>query len=162
MPKNLSIGDPAPLFTLNDTNDQIISLKDFIGHKNVVLYFYPKDNTPGCTLEAQNFSDQKDAYDQLNAVVIGVSQDSVKSHQKFCQLYGLKIILLADPEHQVIEQYGAWQEKSMMGKSFMGTVRSTYLIDKNGIIQQIWPKVTPKGHEQEVLMALKQLTLTTG
>lgn len=153
----LSIGTPAPNFTLEDSAGQPVSLQDFKNQKHVVLYFYPKDDTPGCTLEAQSFSEAKADYDALEAVVLGISKDTIRSHAKFCQKYGLQITLLADPEHQVIEQYGAWQLRKFMGREYMGTVRSTYLIDKEGIIRQVWPAVKPEGHDQEVLEALRQL-----
>ncbi len=153
----LAIGDTAPDFELEDSYGAQVKLSDFIGKKSVVLYFYPADDTPGCTLEAQGFSERKAAYDELETVVLGVSKDTVKSHAKFCKKYGLQVTLLADPEHKVIEQYGQWQLKKMMGKEFMGTIRSTFLIDTKGVIRQIWPKVTPKGHETEVLAALKEL-----
>lgn len=152
----LKIGEPAPNFTLNDTDGRAVSLTDFVG-KNLVLYFYPKDDTPGCTLEAQQFSTAKPDYEALNAVVVGVSKDSVKSHQKFCRKYGLRVTLLSDPDHQVIESYGAWQPKKLYGQEYLGTQRMTYLIDATGTIRQIWPKVTPKGHEQAVLEAIRRL-----
>ncbi len=153
----LALGSQAPDFSLNDQTGQPVHLADFRGQKQVVLYFYPKDDTAGCILEAQGFSQAQADYTALDAVILGVSKDTEQSHQKFCNKYGLSITLLADPEHKVIEQYGAWQLKKFMGKEHMGTVRSTYLIDKQGIIRQIWPKVTPKGHEGEVLATLKAL-----
>jgi peroxiredoxin Q/BCP len=154
----LTLNTQAPEFSLQDNNENIVNLRDFRNKKNVVLYFYPEDDTPGCTLEAQSFSDNKTRYDALETVVLGVSDNSVKSHQKFCNKYGLVITLLADPDHKTIEQYGAWQLKKMMGREFMGTVRSTYLIDKAGIIRAVWPSVTVNGHEQEVLEAVEKLT----
>lgn len=153
----LSIGDKAPDFTLTDSYGNSVSLSDFAGEKNVVLYFYPKDDTPGCTVEAQSFSAAKADYDALNTVVLGVSKDTAASHQKFCTKYGLQVTLLADPDHVVIEQYGAWQLRKFMGREFMGTIRSTYLINKDGVIRQVWPQVTPKGHEVEVLEAVRAL-----
>lgn len=154
----LTIGDKVSNFTLVDKNNQPVSLENFINQKNIVLYFYPKDDTPGCTLEAQQFSQLVKEFEKLNTLIIGISQDSIKSHQNFCQKYDLNILLLSDPDHQVIEQYGAWQEKQMMGKQYMGTQRMTYLIDKKGLIRHIWPKVTPKGHATEVLEHLKKLS----
>lgn len=153
----LKIGDTAPDFVLTDTYGDQVSLSDFKDKQHVVLYFYPKDDTAGCTLEAQGFSEKNDEYKKLNTVVLGVSKDTQKSHAKFCRKYGLTITLLADPEHEVIEQYGMWQLKKFMGREFMGTVRSTFLIDKTGTIREIWPKVTPKGHEVEVLEAVREL-----
>ncbi len=153
----LQVGDLAPSFTLNDSDGQSVSLTDFRGQRSVILYFYPKDDTAGCTLEAQGFSAAQPDYDQLNATVLGISKDSEASHQKFCQKYGLHIRLLADPTHEVIDRYGAWQEKKMMGRTYMGTQRMTFLIDKEGIIRQIWPAVTPLGHEKQVLSSLRKL-----
>ncbi len=153
----LDVGSVAPSFTLFDQDNQAVSLEEFRDKQNVVIYFYPKDNTPGCTLEAQEFSNSIAEYRALETTVLGISRDSVGSHQKFCSLLGLKVRLLSDPEHQVIEAYGAWQLKKMMGKEFMGIVRSTFLIDKEGIIRQVWPKVTPAGHALSVLEAIKKL-----
>ncbi len=156
----LEVGSVAPSFTLFDQDNQPVSLEEFRDKHNVVLYFYPKDNTPGCTLEAQEFSSARADYQALDTVVLGVSRDSVSSHQKFCSTLGLKVNLLSDPDHQVIEAYGAWQLKQMMGKEFMGIVRATYLIDKQGIVRQVWPKVTPAGHALAVLEAIKSLSTT--
>jgi peroxiredoxin Q/BCP len=153
----LQVGDVAPDFTRTDSYGNEISLSDFVGHKNIVLYFYPKDDTPGCTVEAQGFSEKQADYTALNTVVLGVSKDTAKSHSKFCKKYGLSVTLLADPEHELIDQYGAWQLKKFMGREFMGTVRMTFLIDKEGKIRQIWPSVTPAGHENEVLEAVRAL-----
>lgn len=153
----LQIGDQAPDFTLTDSFNNPVTLRQYQGQKNVVLYFYPKDDTPGCTLEAQGFSDKQSDYQSLNTVVLGVSKDTVRSHAKFCEKYGLGITLLADPDHAVIEQYGAWQLKKMMGREFMGTARMTFLIDTEGKIREIWPAVKPEGHELEVLKAVQAL-----
>lgn len=153
----LKVGDIAPGFTLQDADNQRVSLVDFAGQKNVVLYFYPKDDTEGCTIEAQGFSRSKADYERLDTVVLGVSRDSVTSHAKFCHRYGLTVTLLSDPERQAIDKYDVWQEKSMFGKKYMGIVRSTFLIDKQGVIRHIWPKVTPKGHEAEVLEAVAKI-----
>lgn len=136
-------GTKAPDFTLPDSDGQPVSLSQFAGQMNVVLYFYPKDDTPGCTVEAKGFSSERTNYDRLETVVIGVSKDSVASHQKFCRRYGLQVRLLSDPDQKVISQYG------------LG--RITYLIDKQGIVRKVWPKVTPAGHEQQVLAALEEL-----
>ncbi len=151
----------APNFSLPDSYGNIVSLADFQNKKNIVLYFYPKDDTPGCTLEAQSFSAAKADYERLDTVVLGVSKDSQKSHQKFCQKYGLHVTLLSDPEHTVIEQYGAWQLKKFMGREYMGIQRMTFLIDKAGVIRQVWPAVTPAGHEKEVLAAIAETIKTT-
>ena len=153
----LKIGEKAPDFTLQDSSGQQVSLSDFQGRSNVVVYFYPEDDTPACTLQAQDFSANKADYDALNTVVLGISDNTIKSHAKFCNKYGLTITLLADPEHEVIESYGSWSNKQLFGHKYMGTIRSTFLIDKDGIIQQIWPKVTAEGHAQEVLTKLRSL-----
>ncbi len=153
----LKTGQKAPDFTLNDADGQPVHLADFVGSKHVVVYFYPKDDTPGCTLEAKGFSAAADEYAALETRVLGISKDSEASHKKFCQRYGLAVTLLADPDHQVIEAYGAWQMKRFMGHENLGIVRSTYLIDKQGIIRQVWPEVTPAGHEKAVLEAVKGL-----
>lgn len=153
----LKVGDTAPGFTLNDSYKTPVSLADFAGQKNVVLYFYPKDDTPGCTLEAQGFSDKHEEYSKLDTAVLGVSKDTESSHQRFCNKFGLHVTLLSDQDHQIIEAYGAWQPKKMFGREYMGIVRSTFLIDKAGVIRRVWPEVTPEGHELEVLEAIKAL-----
>ncbi len=157
MSKLPETGRPAPSFTLPDAGDTPVKLEDFRG-KWVVLYFYPKDNTSGCTVEALEFTAAIDNFKKLNAVVLGVSPDSCKSHVKFIEKQGLKVLLLSDPTHEMIEKYGAWQEKSMYGRKYMGVQRSTVLIDGNGIVKHIWPKVKARGHAAEVLQKLKQLT----
>ncbi|SKC84319.1 thioredoxin-dependent thiol peroxidase [Maledivibacter halophilus] len=149
----LKIGDKAPDFTLKNEENQDIALSDFKG-KKVVLYFYPKDNTPGCTKEACSFRDVYDDILEAGAVVIGISKDSVKAHKKFKDKYELPFYLLSDPEHEVIESYGVWQEKKMFGKVYMGIVRSTFIIDKDGIIEKVYPKVKPNEHGEEILKAL--------
>ena len=149
----LKEGDKAPEFTLKNDEEKDISLSDFKGRK-VVLYFYPKDNTPGCTKEAVSF---KEAYDDISAkgaVVIGISKDSAASHKKFRDKNALPFYLLSDTDHAVIEAYGAWQEKKLYGKISMGIVRSTYVIDENGVIIKAYPKVKPDVHGKEVLEAL--------
>jgi len=150
------IGNAAPDFTLKTAEEKELSLSDFKG-KNVVLYFYPKDNTPGCTLQACSFRDNLARLQQQDTVVLGVSKDSAQSHQKFSTLFKLPFPLLSDPEAKVIEAYGAWQEKSMFGKKYMGIQRSTFLIDKEGILQHIWPKVKVKGHVDDVLKVIEAL-----
>lgn len=149
----LSIGDPAPDFTLSDADGNPVSLSDFKGQK-VVLYFYPKDDTPGCTKEACGFRDAQDDYMEANAVVIGVSPDSEKSHQRFRDKYDLPFLLLADPERQAIEGYEVWKEKNMYGKKYMGVERSTFIIDEDGIVLEILRKVKVDGHVQSVLASL--------
>ena len=149
----LSTGDPAPDFTLSDADGNPVSLSDFKGQK-VVLYFYPKDDTPGCTKEACGFRDAQDDYMEANAVVIGVSPDSEKSHQRFRDKYDLPFLLLADPERQAIEGYEVWKEKNMYGKKYMGVERSTFIIDEDGILLEILRKVKVDGHVQSVLASL--------
>ena len=158
MPKaeiNLSEGDKAPGFELTDPNGKKVSLKDFWGKKNVVLYFYPKDMTPGCTQEACDFSKHLPVFTKKDTVVIGVSFDDEKSHLKFIQKHGLKIILLSDHDKKTANAYGVYQEKSLYGRKFMGIVRSTFVIDKKGKIKKAFPKVKVNGHWEEVLEALK-------
>ena len=149
----LSTGDPAPDFTLSDADGNPVSLSDFKGQK-VVLYFYPKDDTPGCTKEACGFRDAQDDYMEANAVVIGVSPDSEKSHQRFRDKYDLPFLLLADPERQAIGGYEVWKEKNMYGKKYMGVERSTFIIDEDGILVEILRKVKVDGHVQSVLASL--------
>ena len=150
----LKEGDQAPNFTLKNEQDQDITLGDFKG-KKVVLYFYPKDNTPGCTKEACSFRDVYDDILDAGAVVIGVSKDSASLHQKFKEKHNLPFYLLSDPDHSVIESYGSWQEKKMFGKTSMGIVRSTFIIDENGIIIKTYEKVKPDQHGEEVLKVLR-------
>ena len=150
----LEINSPAPDFTLQDKEGKDVRLSDFAGHR-VVLYFYPRDNTPGCTRQACAFAAAYDGFRALDAVVIGVSKDSVASHQRFAEKYNLPFILLSDPEHQVIEAYGAWQEKKNYGKVSMGTVRCTYVIGADGRIEKVMPKVKPDTNAAEILEYLK-------
>lgn len=152
----LKIGDPAPEFSLPDTNENQVSKNDSKG-RWFVLYFYPKDNTSGCTVEAIDFTARIKDFANLNAAVLGVSPDSCKSHQNFVRKHDLKVNLLSDPEKKVLQDYGVWQEKSMLGKKYMGVVRTTYLMDPNGKIAAIWPKVSAKGHAEEVLSKLREL-----
>ena len=135
-------GIPAPQFSLPDKNGKIINLQDFAG-KRIVLYFYPKDNTPGCTRQACAFAGLFEEFKKRDIVVIGISKDSVESHRKFAEKHGLPFILLADPELQAIKAYDVWKEKKLYGKVSMGVVRTTFIIDENGIIQQIMSKVKP-------------------
>lgn len=151
----LEVGVKAPAFTLIDQNGQPVSLADFPGQK-VILYFYPRDNTPGCTRQACAFAGSYEAFKQLNAVVIGVSKDSVASHVKFAAKYDLPFILLSDPELQAIEPYGVWQEKKLYGKSSMGVVRTTFIIDEEGRIEKVMPKVKPDTNAAEILAYLQE------
>lgn len=149
----LQVGQQVPEFTLEASGGQEISLSDYRG-KKVVLYFYPKDSTPGCTQEACDFRDSSAAYEQKGAVVLGISPDPVKSHDKFAQKYELSFPLLSDPDHAVAEAFGVWQLKKMYGKEYEGIVRSTFLIDEEGILIKAWYKVKVKGHTEEVFAAL--------
>ena len=146
----LEAGVAAPDFTLLDKEGKSLSLSDFRG-KKVVLYFYPKDNTPGCTRQACAFAAAYPAFQALEAVVIGISKDSTASHQKFAQKYNLPFILLSDPELTAIKAYDVWQEKKLYGKVSMGVVRTTYVIDEKGIIQKAMPKVKPDTNAAEIL-----------
>ena len=150
----LKIGDKAPNFTLQDKNGNSVSLSDFLG-KKVVVYFYPKDNTPGCTRQACAFASNYEKFNALDVTVIGISKDSVASHQKFAEKYALPFILLADPELEVIKAYGVWQEKKNYGKTIMGVVRSTFIIDEKGVIEHVMPKVKPDTNAEEILEILK-------
>lgn len=149
----LKEGDKAPAFTLTDESGAEVSLSDFAG-KKLVVYFYPKDDTPGCTKEACNFRDNYQQFIDKGAVVIGISADSEASHDKFKQKYELPFYLLSDPEKTTIQAFGAWGEKKMYGKTYEGIIRSTFLIDENGIVSKVWPKVKPAEHATEVLSAL--------
>ena len=149
-----NIGDIAPNFTLNDKNGKPVSLSDFAG-KNVVLYFYPKDNTPGCTRQACAFASLYDSFKDNDIVVIGISKDSVASHAKFAEKYQLPFILLSDPELIAIQAYGVWQEKKNYGKISMGVVRTTFIIDGDGNIKHVMPKVKPDTNASEILEMLK-------
>ena len=149
----LKVGMKAPAFTLCDRNGQEVSLTDFLG-KKVVLYFYPRDNTPGCTRQACAFAAAYEGFRSKNVAVIGVSRDSVASHVKFAEKHGLPFILLSDPELQAIQAYGVWQEKKLYGKVSMGVVRTTFLIDEQGNIEKIMPKVKPDTNAAEILAYL--------
>jgi len=145
----VEVGKKAPAFTLPDKDGNKISLKDFLG-KKVVLYFYPKDMTSGCTAEACDFRDAYADFEQLDAVIIGISKDSGKSHQKFINKHDLPFILLSDENTKVNQKYGVWKEKSMYGRKYFGTVRTTFIIDEKGKIAKIFPKVKVKNHVNEV------------
>jgi len=149
----LAIGMKAPDFTLFDKDGRAVSLSDFLG-KRVVLYFYPKDNTPGCTRQACAFAGAYQGFKDKNVEVIGISKDSVTSHVKFAEKYDLPFVLLSDPDRVAIEAYGVWQEKKMAGKVGMGVVRTTFLIDENGLIAKVMPKVKPDTNAAEILAEL--------
>jgi peroxiredoxin Q/BCP len=140
-------GSLAPDFTLASDEGADVTLSELRG-KKVVLYFYPKDDTPGCTTQACDFRDARPAFEKLDAVVLGVSPDSVQSHRKFREKFGLTFPLLADEGHVVSEAYGVWKERSMYGRKFMGIERSTFLIDEDGTVAEVWRKVKPKGHAE--------------
>ncbi|MBE6547584.1 MAG: thioredoxin-dependent thiol peroxidase [Ruminococcaceae bacterium] len=146
-------GAKAPNFTLPDKNGNLVSLSDFLG-KKVVLYFYPKDNTPGCTRQACAFAGAYNGFRQKDVEVIGISRDSVASHAKFAEKHNLPFVLLADTELEAIRAYGVWQEKKLYGKTSMGVVRTTFIIDENGNIQKIMPKVKPDTNAAEILAQL--------
>ena len=149
----LEAGTKAPDFTLPDKNGELINLSDFLG-KKIVLYFYPKDNTPGCTRQACAFAQNYTAFKSNDIVVIGISKDSVASHLKFAQKHGLPFILLSDPELQAIQAYDVWKEKKIAGKVGFGVIRSTYIIDEQGFIEKAMPKVKPDTNATEILAYL--------
>jgi len=153
----LQAGEKAPEFTAKDQDGNEVSLRDFSGRK-VVLYFYPKDNTPGCTKEACAFRDNFPNFEKVDAVVLGVSVDGQKAHRKFADKFELPFTLLVDEEKKIVEAYGVWGLKKFMGKEYMGTNRVTYLIDERGVIEKVWPKVKPEKHAAEVLEWLQQET----
>ena len=146
----LDVGAKAPAFTLNDKDGNAVSLSEFKG-KKVVLYFYPRDNTPGCTRQACAFAAVYESFRKKDVVIIGISKDSEVSHLKFSEKYNLPFILLSDPGLQVIKMYGVWQEKKLYGKLSMGVIRTTYIIDENGVIEKVMPKVKPDTNALEIL-----------
>ena len=150
------LGEAAPDFSLPASNGQNVSLKDFKG-QNVVLYFYPKDDTPGCTVEACAFRDQIKSFEKADTFVLGVSPDGLNAHGKFIEKFALPFLLLADEEKKMCHDYGVWAEKSMYGRKYFGVARSTFVIDRKGKIVKIFEKVRPKEHPAEVLAALKEL-----
>ena len=152
----IKVGDPAPDFCLPETKSSEVCLKDLKG-KWVVLYFYPRDNTKGCTLEAIDFTKAFAQFESLGAVVLGISPDSLSSHERFTEKHELKVRLLSDESKNVLEKYGVWQEKSMYGKTYFGVVRSTVIIDPQGRIAELWEKVRVKDHVKTVLERLKDL-----
>jgi thioredoxin-dependent peroxiredoxin len=149
-------GQPAPDFKLASTEDRDIGLADFKGKQAVVLYFYPRDDTPGCTAEACSFRDLRSLFNEHGAEILGVSTDTVKSHKKFQAKYHLTFPLLADPDHAVADQYGVWQQKKFMGRQYMGVARTTFVVDKNGTIKAVFPNVKVEGHADRVLAALEE------
>ena len=152
----IKTGDYAPDFCMPNQDEEDICLKNYKG-KNVVLYFYPKDNTPGCSLEAMTFTKYKDEFEKNNTTIIGVSKDSCESHRKFIEKKNLNLTLVSDEDKEIQEKYGIWRLKKFMGKEFMGTVRSTFLIDSEGKVRRIWDKVKVKGHVEDVLNEVKKL-----
>jgi peroxiredoxin Q/BCP len=149
------VGQPAPDFTLPSTDDNDVTLSSFKGKQAVVLYFYPRDDTPGCTAEACSFRDLRTLFNDHGAEILGVSPDTVKSHKKFQQKYHLTFPLLADSDHAVAEKYGVWQQKKFMGREYMGIARTTFVINKDGSIQAVFPNVKVEGHADKVLAALQ-------
>ena len=152
----LPAGTPAPKFDLPSSSGKAIRLADFAGKKQVVLYFYPKADTPGCTVEACAFRDALAAYDNARVAVLGISPDPVEDVEKFSGKFHLNFPLLADADHLVAQSYGVWQEKQMMGRKYMGVVRTTFVIDRDGRIAKVFEKVKPEGHDQEVLGWIKE------
>jgi peroxiredoxin Q/BCP len=145
----VAAGKAAPAFSANDQDGNNVKLSGFKG-QNVVLYFYPRDMTPGCTIEACEFRDGMEGMSDLNAAILGVSPDTERSHQKFREKYNLNFTLLADPDHELAEKYGVWKEKNMYGKKVWGIARTTFVIDKEGKVAKIFEKVKPEGHAQQV------------
>ena len=150
----LIVGDKAPDFSLPSSEGDTVSLSDFLGEKRIVLYFYPRDNTPGCTKEACSFRDNMDNIQAKDTVVLGVSADSIKSHLNFINKFDLNFPLLEDKDHKVADAYGAWGEKSMYGKKYFGLIRKTFVIGKDGNLEQVYHKVNADGHGEEILKAL--------
>lgn len=147
----------APGFKAPDQNNKVINLAEYRNNKNVVLYFYPKDDTPGCTIEARQFTEFADEFSNLDTVIIGVSKDSCESHQAFIDKYGLNVKLLADTTGELCESYGVWQEKEKNGEKKMGIVRSSFIINKDGILQDVMYAVKADGHAREILEKIKQI-----
>ncbi|AFY53625.1 Peroxiredoxin [Rivularia sp. PCC 7116] len=156
----IKMGEKAPSFSAVDQHGNLVRLEDFKSSW-LVLYFYPKDNTPGCTVEAKDFSEYKSKFDEIGAKIVGVSPDSEKSHCKFINKYNLSIQLLSDPEQEVCEAYGVWQLKKFMGKEYMGVVRSTFLITPDARLAYIWSNVRTKGHVEKVFSKLQELLAIT-
>ncbi len=152
----LQVGDQAPEFCLPNKDDKKVCLKDFKG-KNVILYFYPMDNTPGCTIEAIGFTNILPEFEKLDAIIVGISPDSPKSHAKFAEKKKLKVKLLSDTDKKVLKLYGAWGKNKFRGNEYIGVIRSTFLIDPSGQIVHVWPKVSVKGHAEEVKSVLSEI-----
>jgi len=147
---SIEVGDKAPNFSLRDQDGNSVSLDSFLG-KKVIVFFYPKDDTPGCTVEVCNFRDDFEMYEEKNAVLLGISKDGEESHRKFISKFNLPFTLLCDEDHAVAEAYGAWGEKSMYGRKYMGIIRTTVVVDADGKVEQIFEKVKPKDHSKELL-----------
>jgi len=156
MKKKCKIGNKLPAISLSLSNEKTIKTKDLLGKKHI-LYFYPKDNTPGCTTEAKDFSAKIEEFNKLKTKVIGISKDSIKTHKKFINKQGLKILLASDEEGKILEKFGVWVEKNMYGRKYMGIQRSTFLVDEKLKIIFVWEKVKVKGHVDEVLEKIKEL-----
>ena len=152
----IEVGGKAPGFCLCDQDGSEVALEDLLGQW-LVIYFYPKDDTPGCTMEACEFTTHLKRFDELNAKVVGVSPDSPESHRSFIEKYGLKLDLLSDPDHKTLADYGAWGEKTSHGRTYEGVIRSTVLVDPDGRIAEHWPAATPAGHANEVARRLAEL-----
>lgn len=152
----IGVGEKAPSFCLQDKEEKQVCMEDF-KNKWIVLYFYPKDNTSGCTLEAIDFSSKLNMFTKNNAVIIGVSPDSPNSHKKFVEKHELRVLLLSDPEKRVLKQYGVWQLKKLYGREYYGVVRTTYIIDPKGIVRHVFKRVRVKGHVEKVLSELRKL-----
>lgn len=151
----VDVGEKAPDFVLRSDTGSEVSLKDYRG-KKVILYFYPKDGTSGCTQEAREFRDLAERFNEANTIILGVSKDSVESHKRFKEQNSLPFTLLSDPEGKVLNQYGVWKQRSLYGRSFLGTERTTFLIEENGTITKVYRKVKPKGHAQTCLLDLME------
>jgi peroxiredoxin Q/BCP len=152
----LKEGDMAPDFCLKDQDEKNVCLKDYEG-KNIILYFYPKDNTPGCSMEAMMFTKFKPEFEKLNTTILGISKDSCQSHRKFIEKKNLNLTLISDEDKEIHKKYGVWRLKKFMGKEFLGTIRTTFLIDSDGKIRKIWDGVKVKGHAEDVLENVKKL-----
>lgn len=152
----IAAGETAPAVAGSGDDGKVLDLTEYSGKRNVVLYFYPKDSTPGCTKESVNFQAELERIHALDSEVVGVSPDSVESHQRFKEKYGLSFPLLADVDKKICQSFGVWVQKSMFGKKYYGVQRATFIIGKDGIIKKVWPKVSVGGHAEEVIAALQQ------